>query len=108
MAYKLFGATDDQIKDVITTWSAGQYMIGAIAIIIILLGLGFAVGQDLLSYTEGDSITDATNVGSGSTATGSYQQNLAATLFNPKILGMILILAIASFTIRALSSPTGK
>lgn len=110
MAYKLFGATDDQIKTVISKWHAGQYFIATIAIIIMLFGLGAGLGQKLLTYTSEEATTEETTaidtvgaIGEGSTATTSYSQNLAATIFNPKVLGMILILAIASLTIRAMT-----
>lgn len=110
MAYKLFGATDDQIKTVISKWHAGQYFIATIAIIIMLFGLGAGLGQKLLTYTseeataeETGTLTTVGEIGEGSTATTSYTQNLAATIFNPKVLGMVLILAIASLTIRAMT-----
>ncbi len=105
MAYKLFGATDDQIRDVISKASAVQYAILALAIIILLFGLGAGFGQKLLGY--GADISEvreaAIEAGEESTATSSYQQNLVSTLFNPKILGMILILVIAAFTVRAMT-----
>lgn len=108
MAYKLFGATDDQIKTVISKWHAGQYFIATIAIIIMLFGLGSGLGQKLLTYTQPDAgeegvLAAVGEVGEGSTATSSYTQNLAATIFNPKVLGMVLILIIASLTIRAMT-----
>lgn len=105
MAYKLFGATDDQIRNVMTHASALQYTILALGIIILLFGLGAGFGQKLLGYSAdiADVRDAATEAGEGSTATSSYQQNLIATLFNPKILGMILILTIAAFTIRAMT-----
>lgn len=108
MAYKLFGATDDQIKTVISKWHAGQYFIATIAIIIMLFGLGSGLGQKLLTYTQPEAgeegvLAAVGVVGEGSTATTSYTQNLAATIFNPKVLGMVLILIIASLTIRAMT-----
>ena len=105
MSYKLFGATDDQIRNVITHASALQYTILALGIIILLFGLGAGFGQKLLGYSADISeVRDAaTEAGEGSTATSSYQTNLISTLFNPKILGMILILVIAAFTIRAMT-----
>lgn len=105
IAYKLFGATDDQIRTVITKMSAVQYTIFALGIIILLLGLGAGFGQELLGFSAGFSETRdaAVEAAEGGTATESYQQNLIATLFHPKILGMILILVIAAFTIRALT-----
>ncbi len=105
MAYKLFGATDDQIKTVISKWHSGQYMIAAIAIIIMLFGLGSGLGQNLLGYTQEEAAAgEVTGLGEDSTATASYKQNLVATIFNTRVLGMILILIIASLTIRAMSA----
>ncbi len=110
MAYKMFGATDSQIKEVVSKASAVQYTILALGIIILLFGLGAGFGQELLEGA-GD-ITDvrdaATEAGEGSTATSSFQQNLISTLFNEKILGMALIMAIAAFTIRAMTPALKK
>ena len=108
MAYKLFGATDDQIKSALANQSSIQYTILALGIIILLFGLGAGFGQDLLSYTsDSTSLSSATEgvseAGTGSTATSSFQQNLVATLFNPKVLGMVLILVIGAFTIRGMT-----
>lgn len=106
VAYKLFGATDEQIKNVISKSSTVQYFILAVGIIIALLGLGSAFGQELLGFTQ--DISSAQEVaGTGEVSTASYQQNLVATIFNPRILGMILLLVIAAFTIRAMT-PTLK
>ncbi len=104
-AYKLFGATDDQIKNVISKSSTVQYFILAIGIIITLFGLGSAFGQNLLGVTQDISeAQDSTATAeAGDVASASYQQNLVATLFNPRILGMILLLVIAAFTIRAMT-----
>ena len=104
-AYKLFGATDDQIRGVISKNSTVQYFILALGIIIALFGLGSAFGQDLLGATQGISEAQDTTTATeaGDVASASYQQNLVATLFNPKILGMILLLVIAAFTIRAMT-----
>ena len=106
MAYKLFGATDAQIKYVISSQSSVQYTVLALGVIILLFGLGSGFGQELLSYTSettsGESTTTS-EAGTGSTATSSFQQNLVATLFNPKILGMILLMAIGAFTIRGMT-----
>ncbi len=110
MAYKLFGATDSQIKKVISKESSIQYFIIAVGIIILILGLGMGFGQELLESAGGvmetrDALTEA---GEGSTATASFQKNLVATLFNSKILGMVLIMIVAAFTIRAMTSPLRK
>jgi hypothetical protein len=108
MAYKLFGATDDQIKNVISNSHAIQYGVFTIGIIIVLFALGAGFGQELLGYTQdvGEAVdTQSIDTGTGSTATSDYTKNLIATLFNTRILGMVLILAVASLTIRAMSAP---
>ncbi|MBI4896403.1 MAG: hypothetical protein HY832_02545 [Candidatus Aenigmarchaeota archaeon] len=111
MAYKLFGATDDQIKSALANQSSIQYTILALGIIILLFGLGAGFGQNLLGYTSDSTSVSAAieggqalnEAGTGSTATSSFQQNLVATLFNPKVLGMLLILIIGAFTIRGMT-----
>ena len=62
IAYKLFGATDDQIKTVISKSSTLQYFVLAIGIIIALFGLGSAFGQNLLGFTEDVSTTSEAGV----------------------------------------------
>ena len=106
MAYKLFGATDDQVRTVIAKAHSLQYFVLAIGIVIILLGLGSGFGQQLLEFgatTETATAATGTEAGTATSATASYQENLIATLFNPKILGMFLILMIAALSIRAMT-----
>jgi hypothetical protein len=106
MGYKLFGATDQQLKNVISKSHAVQYSVLAIGIIIALFGLGAGFGQELLGATQdGDTVGALDSLEEGSTATSDFEQNLTATLFNSRVLGMVLILIIASLTIRAMSAP---
>jgi len=103
-------------------------------IIIVLFGLGHAVGQSALDTTQASNSTGTTvqattvdqgtttgvdNSGTtdtsgtvdqgtttttttttaGSTNTGNFTQNLYNTIFNPKVLGLIFLLLIATVTI---------
>lgn len=96
-----------------------------LSIVIVLFGLGNALGQDTLKYTtpdapDGAQIDAATDgsgeeisadgagsaTGAGSTATTDFQQNLYATLFHPKILGMFFLLIIATVTIAFMAQRT--
>jgi len=104
MAYKLFGATDDQIRNVLANVHAVHYTVLIVGIIILLFALGAGFGQELLGFTQGGDTAAATDVGDGSTGSSSYTQNLVATLFNTRVLGMVLILIIAAFTIRSMSA----
>ncbi|MBW2985044.1 hypothetical protein KY313_00100 [Candidatus Woesearchaeota archaeon] len=106
MAFKVFGATDADVMSVmrnpefkfIGTW------VGIFSIIIIFASIANVHGQKLLE--EGGVEGEVIESGEGSVASGSFQENLWNTLFHPKVLGLILMLLIASFTIRYMASST--
>ena len=105
IAYKLFGVTDQDIAGVLKS-SAGKGIIGIVAIlcgIIIISAISSVYGEKLLK--AGENVTTEEEV--TKVKTGSFKENIAATFFHPKILGLILIFLIAAFTI-ALLSGTGK
>lgn len=104
ISFKIFGATDDQIRGVISNWGGLQWLIGIIGIVIIIAAFGNVFGQKFLGFTQGNQAVLPTNQnGELPTGTGDFEQNVAGVFFHPKILGMILILIIAGLTIRALS-----
>ena len=99
------------------------YWIITISVIIILLGLGNTYGQKAGPYLDknGEAITvsdygNDTNVisgvaenfrGEGLVSTGDWRTNIGATLFHPRILGIIFILLLATFTILFLAKAGG-
>jgi|TARA_Y100000310_G_C20296769_1_gene629792 hypothetical protein len=100
MAFKVFGASDSDVLGVlknkefryIATW------IGIISIIIMVAALSNVHGQRLLEEGgEGETLVEG---GDGSVASGDFEGNVWNTIFHPKVLGLILVLLIASFTIR--------
>lgn len=107
--YKLFGASDDSIRNVITHHTGLQWGIAIIAIIIIIGAMGHAFGQQALTErtgvapTEEGAAEEGAAAGEGGTATASFSRNLSATFYHPKILGVLFILILAAFTIRAMS-----
>lgn len=89
------------------------YWIVIIGIIIVLMALGQNYGQSVGPYLDDEGNTVYRNSsspiesisgigdtyrGTGDVDTGDFNTNLGATIFHPKVLGMILILIIASFT----------
>lgn len=71
--------------------------------IIFAAALGNIYGQQALELTtDQQNITAATGV---PTAAGTFRENVASVFFHPKILGMILVLLIAAFTIRLMANP---
>ncbi|MBI5391030.1 hypothetical protein HZB02_06075 [Candidatus Woesearchaeota archaeon] len=109
MMYKLFGASDHDLQTVIQNHTGVQYTILVAFILIIIIAFGFAQGQRLLEAGSGTTTTSETSVvgvqgqGSGSVASSDAMQNAYRTIFHPKVLGLIFMLAISIFTIIFLS-----
>ncbi len=112
--FKIFGATDAQIKNVITHHGGLRWVIIIMAIIILLISFAVAFGQQWLGYTEpytaeqGVPSNQQTTGELSSSNGGDYYSNVAGTLFHPKILGVLFLLIIAVFTIKALGDPMAK
>lgn len=79
-----------------------QWILVAVGILIIVAGFGKVLGQSLLEEAaqtgEGPLVE-----GQETVATNDFQQNIYATLFHPKILGLLVVFAIVVFTIALLS-----
>lgn len=85
------------------------YWIVILGIIIILIGLGNTYGQKIGPYLgeDGNTYNDTNAIsgisnnyrGDGLVGTADYQTNVGATIFHPKVLGIIFILLLATFTI---------
>jgi len=115
MLYKVFGATDDQIRTVISHHSGIQWTIAIIAIVIVVGALAsvfgqksFDVGKNGEQITEnGDIITvnadGSVTTLSGPTTTSSFGTNLSNTLYHPKVVGLAFILIIAAIAVAILS-----
>ncbi len=102
MAFKAFGASDSDVIGVlrnkefkyIATW------IGIISVVIMIAALSNVHGQRLLEEGEVGEDGKVVSTGEGSVASGDFEENVWNTIFHPKVLGLILILLIASFTIK--------
>ncbi len=108
IAVKMLGVSDHDISDAVKSESGRFiiYSIAAIGTIILAFNLSTQFGQNIGPFLEGENTTSVSTTGtSGSTNTGDFNQNLAATIFHPKVLGMVLIFVIGSFTIRFLAKP---
>ena len=122
LAVKMFDVDDSVLKSAITSGPYGKtiiYWVITLVVIILLYSFSQSFGQNIgpyLNSSEGISspnTNSGTNFvshtsdslrGNGDVATGNFNTNLGATLFHPKVLGLIVVLLIASFSIRMLSS----
>ena len=105
IAYKMLGATDSDIKDAMITNKSIIYWIMIFSVIILLGGLGtvFFSGNQQSDGGTGVTINGTTTTVSGDVG-GRGSDALFATLFNPKVLGLIFVLLIGVFTITTLTS----
>lgn len=110
-AYKIFGATDDNIRSVIQHHSGIQWTLAILAIIIIVGSLSAVFSQKQLEIGTGveaekgaeGALLPGAEYGGAPTTTSSFAQNLAATLYHPKTLGIAFILIIAALSIALLT-----
>jgi hypothetical protein len=116
--FLIFGVNMDTISKTLTQGEYSKTISGTIiAIVLILVVFAFSIefGQDVGPYLGGSdsTISESTSNSSTSQTTGSdsdvtgtgtatsdFKDNLGATLFHPKVLGMIIIFLIGSFSIR--------
>lgn len=104
MAYKIFGATDDDILGALKSSDKMIiYVVIIISIIIVIGSFSSVYGQKLLSK-GGGAVENGVAPEPGSTATSSFTSNIGATFFHPKVIGLIFIFLVAAFTIALLAT----
>ncbi len=97
LLFQIFGVTDvsSAVKDTTVQWT----LIG-LSIVIVVAAVGNVFGQQLLESGVGGQPVEGAEAG---VATGSFQQNIYATIFHPKVLGMVVLFVIAIFAVTLLS-----
>lgn len=103
LVYRIMGASEESISVFIQNDRAVNWFIFIIGAIIVIAGISHVYGQRLLPVTTTGVISNATAMQPGSTATGQFSGNVAATFFNPKVLGFLLIMFVAVFSIGLLT-----
>ncbi len=101
LLFQILGAKEGDIKKSISDTSV-QWTIIGISIVILVAAFGNVLGPKLTdTSSQQGTIINATG---GSGTTTNFQSNVTAILFNPKVLGMIILFAIAIFAVVLLSS----
>ena len=101
IVFKIMGASDENISNVITKDKTIQWTLVVICLIIAGAALSSVYGQRLLpSSRVAANITEEALV---DTATVSFEQNVANVFFHPKVLGLMFIFLVAIFTIALLT-----
>lgn len=100
LIFQTFGAGEKDIASALKDETLRWTIIG-IAIVILVAAFGHVLGQSMTeaAYTSGGAV----NATDGSSSTASFEQNINAIIFNPKVLGLIILFAVAIFAIAFLS-----
>jgi hypothetical protein len=124
IAYKIFGATDEDMAKMIRSHAGIQWTVGIVVIVLAIGGLSHTFGQQALGEEENNQNQTATApdeqspdtidldegsagqpAGGSGTATSDFQTNVKNTFYHPKVIGIVFVLLIATFAVRLLSNP---
>ncbi|PIZ51877.1 hypothetical protein COY27_02220 [Candidatus Woesearchaeota archaeon CG_4_10_14_0_2_um_filter_33_13] len=103
LVFQIFGAKEADfagaIKDKALMWT----LIG-VGLVIFAASFSTIVPEDVGPYLgSGDATTVTTTTDGGSVSGGLFSSNLMATLFHPKVIGLIIIFLVAVFAVGFLS-----
>ncbi len=91
LLYKIMGATDENIANVILKDRPIQWVLFIVGAIIVIAALSHVFGPKLLPITSGENVT--------AEDTQSFGYKAGQVFFHPKVLGLLLIFAIAVFAV---------
>jgi hypothetical protein len=102
MIFRFLGTPEQRVIDVMSNWDTIHWFLLTFAIIIVIAALGSVYGPQLASLSAGGNATqEIANVTARQPQ--NFGENVFAILFHPKVVGLIFILLIASFTIRVIA-----
>jgi len=104
LIFQVFGAKEEDIFGYMKKDRSVGWVIVGIFLLIVLAGVGKVLGQGIGPYLD-NTQNETAITGDGGVATGSFQENLTATLFHPKILGLVILFIIMIFAIILLTGP---
>lgn len=100
LIFQMLGAQEADFLAALKKDNLLMWAVLGVGIVIMVAAFGNVLGQSLLEEAgESGSAT----IGEGNVASGSFQQNIYATLFNPKVLGILVLFGVAIFAILLLS-----
>lgn len=105
IAYKMFGVSDQHIVSALRGGRGLQWAIFILGLIILLAAFAQNLGKSAFPYLD-EGKNETTVNGEASVATTDIGQNVAATIFHPKVLGMAAILLIATAAVGLLGGRT--
>jgi hypothetical protein len=101
LVFMVFGAKESDIFEYMKSNVIVGWVLLGIIVAILVFAIGSAVGQGLAEKTTAGTELPAEE---GSVATGNFEQDFWATIFHPKVLGMLILFGIAIFAVFLLSN----
>lgn len=103
MTYRFMGAPAESVTEVMKSWGPIHWFLLVFVIIILMMSFSKVFGPSIAGLTaEGAPVQNLTNVTAREPQ--SFGDNVLAVLFHPKVIGLVFILLIASFTIRMMAT----
>ena len=98
LIFMMFGASGEDVINTLKNKDSIQWVLIGIGLLIIIAAFGNVLGQKFL--VEGSPSVSGTNA----TVAGSdFEQNVQATLFHPKIIGLLTLFGVLIFAVALLT-----
>ncbi len=103
LIFRVFGAEDKDIFEYVKGDKAVGWVIIAICLVIVAAGLGKVFGQGLTEQAFDAGTAGNVTYDENGVATQNFERSVTATLFHPKVLGVIIVFTIAIFAVALLT-----
>ena len=102
LIFQTFGAKEEDVFGALRKDKAISWVIVGVGLVIMVAAFGNVLGQKFTeaSFQQGTAVNATA---AGGVATSNFEQNITATLFHPKVLGLIVLFAVAIFAVALLS-----
>ena len=102
LIFQIFGMKEKDISNYLRNDKGLGWLLFAVGLVIFVAAVANTLGQETLEATQGPQNLTAAEV-TGDTATGNFQSNIMQIIFNPKVLGLVVLLGIMIFAIALLT-----
>jgi len=102
LIFQTFGVKEEAWSTIIADKSVYWSILGVL-LLIMIAAIGSVLGQSIGPYLDEINEDGTTVDGVSNVATGNFQQNVFATLFHPKVLGLLIVFTIMIFAVALLS-----
>jgi hypothetical protein len=104
LIFMVFGAKESDIFDYMKGNMVVGWVLLGLIVAILIAAIGSSVGQTVGPFLGGEGNSDSTATGGSSVASANFDQNFWATVFHPKVLGLLVLFGISVFAVLLLSN----